>query len=225
MIKNTENALDDIIERRSKGETLQSIANDYGVTRERIRQIAGSDASASARTLRKERREQSLERLRVDREEARIKALLAPYEEKSKRWSDEDILACLREAAATVGADTISIKKYNGLVPLMDIPSSATVTLRFNSWNDALEAAGLKAANSSRVQPFYKREDAVASVKAYLAEKWESGSLSMGSQKYDEWRLSQKPTTHPIPSAALIVRRWGWANVRAEAASQMLAER
>lgn len=57
--------------------------------------------------------------------------------------TDAELLDDLRKVAARLGQDTVSSRKYDEV----GIYSWSTLSIRFGTWNNALEAAGLKISN------------------------------------------------------------------------------
>lgn len=109
----------------------------------------------------------------------------------AQRYTDQQIFSALR-ACINSGENALSVTKYNQNRTSMQ-PSSALIIQRFGSWNSALKAAGLTAADANRAyQRKYQLTEVVEWVRKYL------GTADQPSyQDFSEWLRSQ----HSAPAA------------------------
>jgi transposase-like protein len=167
---------EEIAARYLAGATLQTIGDEFGLTRERVRQVLARQG-VTRRTVSEHTnaiRESALatygplldaafnETRSISQVVTRfqgqlparwVREYLAPRRTEvilrnpgTSRWADEDMLACLRLAAAE--SPTLSIRTYrrwrednliNGTRP----PNHSVISWRFGSWSAAVIAAGL----------------------------------------------------------------------------------
>ena len=215
-----------IIEKRNDGETLQSIGNSVGLTREAVRLIVNKHNGPSnkevetvklqklQRKIKDEIRNSkrpsassvakslSVSTNRVKKTLGRKKKELILKESKSKRrYSDEQLLEILRQSQKTIDKP-LSAAAYTklGLGPTVAVYFS-----RFGSWSNACAKAGVVSGEKIRN---YKRkhteEDMLDFIRSYLADPRTNGSAA----GYDKWQRS----IEDAPSLALIRQRLGFWN-------------
>jgi hypothetical protein len=68
----------------------------------------------------------------------------------SVRWTDEQLLDALRSAAVDGGLSVNAYKAAYAQAPSGSLPSAPLVVMRFGTWNDAVEAAGLARGKANR---------------------------------------------------------------------------
>lgn len=162
------------------GRTLESIGAEYGLSRERVRQIVKkSGIETYGRSVTAYRRwseehgpevNDTFSRIRSingtiaahpDVPHAWIKRLLRPRAHESvagrqptaKIWADADIFRALRAASTEGVVTTTSYAQWRNQGNTIDdrIPPTATlITWRFGSWRSAVEQAGLTTGRTSR---------------------------------------------------------------------------
>ena len=232
------------------GETLESIAVDFGLTRERVRQlvrdhgqVSAADARAARQALVAERREalrvraaavvrqrpglsqgQLADLLGVsngdlsaalDRE---TRVLLVREKHGKPRWSDDDIVECLRHAAALHPGKPLTAHRYGKVKKAVGGPTPVRILQRFGTWLAACEAAGVRGGTSPRRR--YRRgwteSELLGWVADYLAEPGMRGTYA----GYDTWARR----TAGAPSAQTVRNRLGaWASVKRAAAVLVVA--
>ena len=213
--------------RYAMGETLDEVARDYGVTRERVRQIINQQTPWNATEIRLERR-----RSADATERANNAAVL--------EWSKSAPGASVSEASETLGLPEEEIRRYLGrrlarhertLRKRADrrsnedllkdlkrfneetggttsaayakwaretgVPGPQTVAIRFGSWNDAATLAGFKEAEQIDRDRRHTEEDLWAA----LVEGVHSGVFT--AREFEDW-LASAPGA---PSLALIRHR------------------
>jgi hypothetical protein len=199
--------------------TLADVARQYGITRERVRQIVARDcpgfAVRAARTrLNRERRD----RLRAEHDQRmqywRDHVEPSGNRGMTKKWSDEDLLSILTEQTTLAGRP-LSITDWRSMSPERGLPSAALYTMRFGSWNEAKRRAGLQPLESNR--PSYTREfsdeEMIAAVAEFLRDA-ERGSRRFGSYHYAVWRESLVDS-YNLPSLPLLRVRLGkWGDIK-----------
>jgi len=221
-----------ILERRNNGDTLQSIGDAVGLTREAVRLILqkkNGPSASDAKTSRKKRfrKDIEIEIKAMERPTApavgknlgisasrvrkalgrRKKELLTKDSPVDKRFSNEELLNILRlSASRTSGPLTVTKYTSLGLGPTV-----AVYYARFGSWAQACSEAGVTPGEAVRK---YKRkhtkEDMIDYVRSYLADPRTSGS----ADGYDKWQRTVKGA----PSLALIRQRLGsWNEIKIKA--------
>lgn len=108
-----------ILERLESGDTLQTIANDYDLTRERIRQIGGKHGVLSMRSHPKVR----------ERRQAELIVMRAAAEKKAQRRADEEKL--ILEARRLVEKEGVSIEQA---IRKLGIPSKYRPRINAERW-------------------------------------------------------------------------------------------
>lgn len=224
-----------VIDRYRAGETLDRIGQSYGCTRENIRLIIGRyveiDGRAARRQHRAEAQEREMEQLRtqasalfasrpeVTLDDAKtllgvrtLKGVIDEYDMAGRRdasWvartPHEDLLAEVRRIHELTGKPVgpALYDKHRD----RSMPTAQTVTIRFDTFTKACEAAGVPAAPTSR--PTYTRkwsdEDLIMVVADYLTAT--DGPFTFYG--FSDW-LKATPDT---PSAATVRNRIGPWNI------------
>lgn len=196
----------------AKGRTLQSVADDYGLTRERVRQIVkmGSPDFRNREVRKARTRARNAERRRTalaEGDKYRTTAEL-PRGTKPIQWTAEQMLDAMRRLTEQQGRD-LGITEWRKIAKANDAPSAALYIQRFGSWNHAKELAGLTPIESRR--PSYVREfsdaDLIRAVAVFLrSANRDNMNQRFGAAHYELWRESTGMT---YPSAALIRIRIG----------------
>jgi hypothetical protein len=205
----------------AKGRTLQSVADDYGLTRERVRQIvkAGSPQFRNREVRKARTRARNAERRRTQLAEGEKYRTISelPRSSKATKWTKEQMLAEMCRLTEIHGGP-IGITEWRRIAKAHGAPSAALYVQRFGSWNRAKELAGLQPIASNR--PHYVREfsdeDILRSVALFLrTANRDSTAQRFGSAHYEQWRIE---TALPYPSAALARVRLGrWHEIKAAA--------
>lgn len=211
----------DLLERYVNGETLEQIANSYGVTREAIRvALVGYRPTEykAARALRKLFAQLQQELAREEHEAGRKKReyrrrwLARPADWVPKRFSNEDMLDRLRKAHARIGEPlTVNTWGRLGLEP-----TAQMYFRRFGSWNAACDAAGVPHGEKLRLN--YKRrwdlDDFVTIMGTFLNES-DRGSVAA----YEAWRNAH-PRRGELPSSATMRIYHTWSEIKEAAATR-----
>lgn len=232
-----------IIELREQGATLESIGAQFGLTRERVRQIVSRDGGAPAGLVRMRRRQAALDRVRaytsthpgvdiadvasaLGWSEAKVSSLLEPRERRLLRmasrtvspvFSDAAVIDALRHAGELHGSP-LSASAYDALVHAGRVsgPTSARVVQRFQSWSKACSLAGVECGRSFR--PSYDRywnvDSVLAAVRAYLLDPAAPGTYA----GWDAWRKGQAET---LPCGVTLRSVFtSWADLKRQALAQ-----
>jgi hypothetical protein len=205
----------------AKGRTLQSVADDHGLTRERVRQIvkAGSPdfRNREVRKARTKARNAQRRREQLAAGDRYRTTAELPRSSKATKWTKEQMLAEMCRLTEQQGRD-LGITEWRRIAKAHGAPSAALYIQRFGSWNRAKELAGLQPIESNR--PSYVREfsdtDILRAVALFLrTANRDSVAQRFGSSHYEQWRAS---TGMPYPSAALARVRLGrWHEIKAAA--------
>lgn len=175
-----------IVDRYRSGETLEAIGNDYGLSRERIRQIVRKHgvetynrSVLAYRTWVDSNGEQVNATFSATRSinatcaahpevpAAWVRRLLRPRAHESvhgrsavaKVWTDNEIFAALRSASINGVVTTTGYARWRrsgATVEGRTPPTTSLITWRFGSWKQAAQAAGLSIGRTSR--PHYERQ-------------------------------------------------------------------
>jgi hypothetical protein len=128
-----------------------------------------------------------------------------------RRYSDEELIACLREAGATLGG-TLSAKTYDAFARGRRAadgrrwPTHQTAGSRFGSWRAAMQAAGLDAYPSSGVglRKRFSREQCVEAVRL-VGERVGQCPSKSDYERYAHESLAELPSV-----ASVSVYCGGW---------------
>lgn len=170
----------DIIARYQAGATLAAVAEIYGITRERVRQIvqrAGVSTQDRAiiayrnwviehgptidTTFTQTRSIQATIAAHPEVPANRVRRYLRPRAHESvqgrhpspRTWSDADIHAALRAAAVDGTVTSTGYTRWRaegGTIDGRTPPNTTLITWRFGSWRNAAQAAGLAVGRSGR---------------------------------------------------------------------------
>lgn len=243
----------EMINRRWRGLTLDEIGAEFGVTRERVRQLlkkyGGPSAeevrdfrAAEAQTAQRDHEAEVAAQIRSALEDRGPMTVLEVVESTGadagdvskfwpkelshlrlhssgnyeNRWSDDEILDAIREAALyefplTTNAytDLLSQGQINGA-------SMPRIWQRFGSWTSACEAAGVVAGQTMR--PHYESrwsdDDLLQVARRYLLDPDSPNSAN----RFDEWKRACAPDG---PSFQTLRNRFGsWTEVKRRALAQ-----
>lgn len=198
--------------------TLQAVGDQYGLTRERVRQIVlrlrpdfdvREQRSEVRRDIRKRRDETRVEQQREAREEGRTSTLELDWDSREKIWTDEEMLLCLREIESERGGH-VGLPTWTKISHGEGVPSASLYVTRFGSWNGARHAAGLPTISLRRnyVRKF-SDEQIIAAVAEFLRTAEPIRGTRFGASHYEQWR---KIDPDHRPSLSLIrIRMGGWS--------------
>lgn len=242
--KITEEQRAEVVARRDKGETLQSVADAFGITRERVRQISMQRSTLSKEEIRenkaKNTRDLQIAHLQALKDAGKItkttdvaqrdRALLpevftyeeiqemrlASYAHRNRNgMPEEEILADMRRVADKVAPD-----QFSG--PLFDKHQKSVGSVRvlqvFGTWINACKAAGITnyhEAIRDNYELTWPRETCLSAINEFLAEH------PYGSYKsYEQWAREQET---PKPSGGTLRNRVSrlWSECREEAIKSM----
>lgn len=239
-----------MIERRSMGKSLQDIGTEFGVTRERVRQLLKKYGGPTAAEVREVRaaKEQAAGQLRATQVARTLRELLCkagpmsvddaaaatefePDEvarcwpddlahlrlwtagQNECRWSDEEILDAIRDAAlyefpltANAYTELLSVGQIQG-------PSLRRVGQRFGSWSAACEAAGVVPGQAWRdnYESRWSDADLLQVLRRYLLDP----NAPNSAHRFDEWKRVHIPDG---PSGATLRNRFGsWTEAKRRA--------
>lgn len=136
-----------------------------------------------------------------------------PFPKASQRWSDEDILKALRDAA--IYSFPLTSPDYDELVRLGEVvgPSRALIIRRFGTWNAACEAADVEP--HPPIRPSYESKWTDDDLLAYAREYFCDLNFTGAAQRYDEWRKQRSPDA---PSVGTLRNRFGsWTELKRRA--------
>lgn len=125
-----------------------------------------------------------------------------------RRFSDDDLLAVIRRAARSRGAEVLGVREFREWAAEQSeqesLPAVATIIRRFGTWRAALGRCELRDARSAApLRTDSGPRDALVSVASALSVS------SLPRRQYDEYRLAQAPA---LPHSETIRRRYGtWA--------------
>jgi len=243
----------EMIERRWQGLTLDEIGAEFGVTRERVRQLLKKHGGPTAVEIRELRASEARSAQRAHEEaiagairgvlDARGPMTVAEMTEATNldagdvskcwpkelghlrlhssgtyesRWSDEEILDAIRDAAlyefpltTSAYAELLSQGQITG-------PSTPRISQRFGSWTAACDAAGVVAGQTMRshYESRWSDDDLLRIVRQYLLDL-EAPSSAAG---FDEWKRTCAPDG---PSFQTLRNRFGsWTEVKRRALAQ-----
>jgi Homing endonuclease associated repeat len=171
------------------GETLQRVADDHSLTRQRVSQIVHAAAPSWDGDERRSKRA------------AEAHASVGPCVGRPRAWSNTEVLDALRGAA--VDGRAPSQRWWSGFC---DGPSASVVVNRFGSWNAACAAAGLRTTLPT-VARRASRMDMLAAVTNYLSDG------GAGVRGYTVWARLRG-----APSAGSLRKEFGsWSAAKAAA--------
>lgn len=131
------------------------------------------------------------------------------YDHKSRitpKFSDEDLIKAVRLIAQRLG-EPLTKDQYATEVEGTDLPVPQTLIIRFGSWHDACEAAGVTSGKSFR--RYTKRFDEEACLKA-AKDFWDSREGPFSFVAYSEWAKGKD-----VPSGGTMRVRMGkWSEVK-----------
>lgn len=225
--------------RYALGETLQEIGNDYGVTRERTRQIINTETPWSTTSIGAARRrafemqaaaerravlawseanfgapiEQAVEQLKLDEELVRkhLGRHRIRHEPVEKKAPERRSLDDLLSDLRRFHAETgeMSAAAYRRWAKEAGVPGHQTIAIRFGSWNEAVARAGIKHAPPIERERRYSDQDLWAAV----LDGIRAGQFT--AKEFEEWLV----TVEGAPSLATIRNRLPerWNELRDEA--------
>jgi hypothetical protein len=236
-----------MVQMREQGATLKAIGAEFGVTRERVRQIiqnaGGPNRTAILAARAARAHEQEFER------QAQVDEVLRPLlqangamsiQEASsalgidervlmdywphglnhlriwtpgradQTWTDDEILAAVREAA--LYGFPLTANDYSELIRVGQVrgPSLPRVHQRFGGWAAACEAAGVEHGQSARVS--YESRWTDDELLAYARDYFLDFDWPSSAHRFDDWRREKVPDA---PSVGTLRNRFGtWANLK-----------
>lgn len=144
----------------------------------------------------------------VAKEVAKLVSDFKPAKEYAKLWSDEQVIAALREAATHYFP--LGKAEYDSLIELKEIdgPSSALIWMRFGSWSKACELAGVEC---HAVREHYQKTWSRAELLTYTSRFLMTRDISSSIGSYETWKAAETVKT---PSGQLLRVEFGsWQNV------------
>jgi hypothetical protein len=206
-----------MVQRRRGGETLGELGACYGITRERVRQIvdridpsANKEAKRGRRAAREAKLREKAQRIAEASYEANPRTLYKPGSQYATVWTNEAMLAALRNLASELG-ETPSSKRINAQ-PSERIPTAAMFYRRFGSLRKAQELAGLVPNERLRrtYVKTYPKEDVVRFMVEYIL--WaEAAGVASSARNYDTWYGMDKASR---PSIGTIRNRMNWNDAK-----------
>jgi len=234
---------------RSAGKSLEEIGTQYGVTRERVRQILekiGGPTRQDVKALRESIKSDKLEEIKgraielvkskpgltiwevADQLEVsttevfgmlsnqEINVLAKPLRSGNLKWSDDEVVKILQEAATL--EFPLTVAAYAKLLEdgYLRGPSAARIVQRFRSWQAACDLAGVEAGKRTRPLDLsrWTNEDLYVAVIHYLRLPQSTGAAT----DYDSWASGQDD----VPSMGTLRNRLGsWNQIRNDAIGRM----
>lgn len=209
----------EIVEKVLSGVSASIVGREYNLTRERVRQIlkkSGVDYTEILKIKRDAKNAEQAEKASQRRHE-RIFSVSRRNFDKEKNFSNEDIIASLKRVSQEQGREKLSRSIYDKSRGEKD-PSTALVTGRFGSWNNAIEAAGLKSFKRERE---YVSRWTDAEVIDWISRFLNSSENNGGLNAYESW---SKQFGKQAPSGSSIrVRRpdMSWSDWKRSALESM----
>lgn len=200
------------------GRTLNDVGQEFGLTRERVRQIVmAHDPEFSGRQRQRERRDErrakQVRRRQQQLEDAAASGRTSVSETGARqqyRYSEEELLQRLRDFAAT----------HEGAAPTTTAwvdehcsPSVMIYVKRFGSWAEAKRRAGFETTSRGR-RSRWSREELVELVLQFLLSE-PIGEGQYGAKHYGRWRDENAPEAPSITSLYLV--GGSWAELKADA--------
>jgi len=221
-----------IIERWVDGETLGSIASEYGVSRQYVHAVIKSEdptaverhaeraalRRAEKAVARKVPREVQEERARTEYR-AKTRGNEAGFQQ---RYRNQDMYAALVTCAADNGIApdampgfTVYKRWYAAHPHKADLPSPAGIVRRYRGWNEAATTLGFKP-NAPRRGPYVRTWDDTVIVESIMRFVNEVGILNSGASAYDAWARGKA-----VPSLATMRLHNTWSHYRALAQQRL----
>jgi hypothetical protein len=146
-----------------------------------------------------------------------INLFARPLRSSSQKWSDQEIIQILREAATL--EFPLTVKAYSKLLEdgFLKGPSAARISQRFRSWQSACDLAGVEAGTRTRPLDLsrWTDDDLYAAVIHYLKLPESTGAAT----DYDSWASGQDD----VPSMGTLRNRLGaWNQIRNTAIEMMV---
>ena len=234
-----------MVEQRIAGASNRAIGETVGMSAEAVRRSimrAGKLDSGHIRELRAERLKGSIRetvtsmpgssldeiaekagvsRIAVRRNLGRLGTKLVwdqGTSPKVKNWSDERLLQALQAASAR--STPLTVAAYDELVALEQIegPTGQVFYLRFGSWKEACEAAGVQCGESARDN--YTRKWSEADLEEFVVDFLFSPDYGGSLVEFEKW-LKKQPEA---PSVATIRNRLGhWDSMKKKAIEEIVA--
>jgi predicted transcriptional regulator len=145
-----------------------------------------------------------------------INLFARPLRSSSQKWSDQDIIQTLREAATL--EFPLTVKAYSKLLEdgFLKGPSAARISQRFRSWQTACDLAEVEAGTRTRPLDLsrWTDDDLYVAVIQYLKLPESTGAAT----DYDSWASGQDD----VPSMGTLRNRLGaWNQIRNTAIEMM----
>lgn len=203
--------------------TLQDVATEHGITRERVRQIVARQRPGWTASARRQARIDEAAAARAAAVAARAatpRHLLlpdtptraAPPWYPKKRYTRDGMIRALRDFHTSHGAAPSS----NQWTRLGLHPTPVVIMREFGSWNAALDAAGLPRNKMPRIHYHRWTFDAcVDAVTVFLTEP--ADGINPTASGYDRWARDRDD----VPSLATIRNRGAWSEILTAAHQQI----
>ena len=193
---------------RVEGMTFAQIGKHFGVTRERVRQVIGSEGKEAAR-VKRQSKGQSAKVLQVELRKREAKARSDERREAQQIEGRRESIKALQLAATY--AHPLTGSAYDNLVTIGEVsgPSRQTIANRFGSWVDACEAAGVECGRTLRID--YTRRWTPSEMLAYLRICRDEIGRAPTVREYEIWAR----THDGAPSEGTIRKQFGtWRDVK-----------
>lgn len=199
-------------QRLASGETLQSIGDSVGLTREAVRQALMSDylywEALATKRLGDAERAMEKARERTERHRAAVEARktsMPAVKGSRRRISNEEMIQSMRDWMTQGGSGAQADWPGPGSLGL--------ITMRFGSWNDLRRAAGWPPAKQpSPYKRVWSDAECVEAVADFLCD---DDHPFKGAGAYDRWAHEQGDR----PSVSLVRIRFGGSWLAAKAAA------
>lgn len=214
----------EMLEKARGGATLRSLAQEYGVSYERIRQVIKKhDPSITKQgtTARQKAREEA--KLEARRIRANQPYHANPKSFEARRlWNKENVVEALHVVYKRhfSKGQVMTSEAWEALAKSYGYPTATTVvkvlTERAGTWNTAMQVAGLPYGKSLRgnYPKRITREEAVAFVVKFIKERRKDDEFaSIANTEFDKWRKTQPG----CPSVATLRLYFKWGELRQEA--------
>ena len=151
----------------------------------------------------------------MDRE---TRALLVRDKHVEPQWTDEQVLGCLRRAAALHPGKPLTAKRYRQVRSIVGGPTSVRILQRFGTWLQACQEAGVE--GGRRPARSYGRAWSEEELRGWVADYLALPSTRGTYAGYDQWARR----IDGAPSAQTVRNRLGtWAAVKRAAAVLVVA--